>query len=320
MAHEIENMMYVGDAPWHKLGQRFITPPTLDEALVAAGLDWKIGMKPLYTATTDGIEKYADVEVSHRATYRESDNRILGVVGPGYHPLQNNEAFKFFQPFIDSGLATIETAGSLRNGQRVFVLAKIMAEDSVIVKQSDDRVAKYVLLSNSHDGTLAVRVGFTPIRVVCNNTMTLAHSDQASKLIRLRHSSNIVQNLDNIREIMNLANSEFEATAESFRFLASKQINAADLEKYVRIVFGKPGQETGGSRILNNVIPLFEHGRGNDMPGVKGTYWAAYNAVNEYLQYERGNDDHNRLNEMWFGSSATLNKKALETALVLAAA
>jgi phage/plasmid-like protein (TIGR03299 family) len=316
MAHEVEQMMYVGNAPWHNLGQRFVTAPTLDEAIVAAGLDWKVGLKPLYTANGDLIGE----EVDHQASFRESDGRILGVVGPSYHPLQNNEAFKFFEPFIDSGLATIETAGSLRNGQRVFILAKIASDDSVIVKQSDDRVAKYVLLSNSHDGTLAVRVGFTPIRVVCNNTMTLAHSDKASKLIRLRHSSNIVQNLENIREIMNLANSEFEATADSFRFLASKEINSVDLAKYVKIVFGKPGQETGGERILGKIIPLFEKGRGNDMAGVKGTYWAAYNAVNEYLQYERGNDDHNRLNSMWFGDSATLNKKALETALVLAAA
>jgi phage/plasmid-like protein (TIGR03299 family) len=313
MAHEIENMMYVGDAPWHKLGQRFITPPkTLEEAMVAAGLDWKVGLKPLFTAE--------GTEVTHQASFRESDNRILGVVGPEYHALQNNEAFNFFQPFIDSGLAQIETAGSLRNGQRVFILAKINSDDSVIVKQSDDRVAKYVLLSNSHDGTLAVRVGFTPIRVVCNNTMTLAHQDKASKLIRLRHSSNVVQNLENIREIMNLANSEFESTAEGFRFLASKQINSADLERYVKIVFGKPGQETGGSRILAQVIPLFEKGRGNDMPGVKGTYWAAYNAVNEYLQYNRGSDEHNRLNEMWYGASASLNKKALDTALIMAAA
>lgn len=315
MAHEVEQMMYVGDVPWHKLGQRFILPPTLDEAMVAAGLDWKVGLKPLYTADGSLIDQKAPA----LATFRESDNRLLGVVGPGYKPLQNNEAFKFFQPFIDSGLADIETAGSLRNGQRVFILAKIKAEDSVIVKQSDDRVSKYILLSNSHDGTLAVRVGFTPIRVVCNNTMSMAHSDAASKLIRIRHSSNIVSNLEQVRDIMNLANKEFEATADQFRFLASKTINSADLEKYVKLVLGDPNKENSGDRILAKVIPLFEKGRGNDMAGVKGTYWAAYNAINEYLQYEKGKDEHNRLDSMWFGQSATLNKKALQTAMLLAA-
>lgn len=310
MSHELESIMYVGETPWHKLGKRFIEAPSLDEAIIAAGLDWKVGLRDLFT--TD------QVQVPAKATVRESDGRILGVVGNGYHPLQNSEAFKFFEPFVNSGLVTIETAGSLRHGQRVFILAKIQSEDSVIVKQSDDRISKYVLLSNSHDGTLAVRVGFTGIRVVCANTMAMAHSDKASKLIRVRHSSKVVQNLDSIREIMNLANQEFEATAEQFRELASKQINSQDLEKYVKTIFATPGSEKGGERVLAQVIPLFEHGRGNDLTGVKGTYWAAYNSVNEYLQYVRGSED-NRLDSMWFGQSATLNKKALDIALKMAA-
>lgn len=312
MAHEVESLMYVGQAPWHGLGKRFIEAPTLDEAMVAAGLNWKVGTKELYTG--EGLV------VPAKATFRESDGKILGVVGMKYEPLQNTEAFKFFEPFIDSGLASIETAGSLRNGQRVFILAKIKMDDSVIVSKSDDRVSKYVLLSNSHDGTLAVRVGFTPIRVVCNNTMVMAHDAAASKLIRIRHSSKVVQNLENLREVMNLANQQFEATAEQFRYLASREINSADLEKYVKLVFGNPKSETSGERILAQVIPLFEKGRGNDMAGVKGTYWAAYNAINEYLQYERGNDAHNRLDGMWFGQAATLNKKAFDTAMILAAA
>ena len=312
MAHEIENMMYVGNAPWHNLGQRFIVPPTLDEALVAAGLDWKVGLQDLFM--NDGRQ------VPAKATVRDFDQSVLGVVGPSYHPLQNTEAFDFFRPWIDSGMASIETAGSLRDGKRVFVLAKINSEDSIIVPKADDRVAKYILLSNSHDGTLAVRAGFTPIRVVCNNTMMMAHDSASSKLIRVRHSKKVVQNLESLRDIMNLANQEFEATAEQFRFLASKQINRTDLEKYIKLIFGKADSETAGDRVLAKIIPLFEGGRGNDMTGVAGTYWAAYNAVNEYLQYERGSDEHNRLDGMWFGQGASLNKKALNTAMLLAAA
>ncbi len=318
MAHELEQMMYVGETPWHKLGNRFIVPPSLDEAIVAAGLDWKV--------TTEPVQTTAGETLPALATRRSSDGRILGVVGPNYTPLQNIDAFKFFSPFIEGGDAAIETAGSLRQGQRVFILAKLKLDPVEVVK--GDAVQKYVLLSNSHDGTLAVRVGFTPIRVVCANTMAMAHDSSASKLIRVRHTKNLVTNLEDIRDTMNLANAEFEATAQQYRLLASKDINQKDLEKYVKLVFNtnKKLVEAEGNvdnlnnkRILNAVQPLFENGRGNDMVGVKGTLWGAYNAVSEYLQYYRGDDTQVRLDQMWFGQGATLNKRALDIAVTLAA-
>lgn len=318
MAHEVEQMMYVGETPWHKLGKRFIEAPSLEDAIVAAGLDWKVNTEPVLSQNGEILPALA--------TRRSSDSRILGVVGPSYHPLQNTEAFEFFRPFIESGEATIETAGSLRMGQRVFVLAKLKLDPMEVVK--GDAVEKYVLLSNSHDGTLAVRVGFTPIRVVCANTMALAHDSKASKLIRVRHTKNVVSNLEEIREVMNLANAEFEASAQQYRMLASKEINQADLEKYVKLIFNtnKKILEAEGNvenlnnkRILNSIQPLFEKGMGNDLPGVRGTLWAAYNAVSEYLQYERGEDNQIRLDQMWFGQSASLNKRALEVGIMMAA-
>lgn len=315
MAHEVEQMMYVGDVPWHKLGTRFEEPPSLEDAIVAAGLNWKVTTEPVFTG--------AGEELAALATRRGDNNQILGVVGPKYTPLQNIEAFDFFRPFIDAGDASIETAGSLREGKRVFVLAKLKLDPMEIVK--NDAVEKYVLLSNSHDGTLAIRVGFTPVRVVCANTMALAINSKASKLLRVRHTKNVVANLEQIQEVMNLANQEFEATADQFKLLASRDINSQDLEKYVKLVFNptKKIVETGlenvkNQRILNSVIPLFENGRGNDLPGVKGTYWAAYNAISEYLQYERG-EEKNRLDNMWFGVGAELNKKALDVAVQMAA-
>lgn len=320
MAHEIENMFYMNETPWHGLGTRVIEIPTIDEAIAASGLNWKVGLKDLVTVDGEAVK--------HKATFRETDGKILGVVGPSYKPLQNLEAFKFFQPFLDQGVATLETAGSLRGGQRVWVMAKIKADPIVIVPKANDVVQSYILLSNSHDGTLAVRVGFTPVRVVCANTMAMAHSSDASKLIRVRHSQNVEEALVAIRDVMNVAKSEFEASAEQFKLLASKQINARDLERYVKMVFNVNKDLTieeldeKGSRVMAKILPLFEKGRGNDLDGVKGTYWAAYNAVNEYLQYERGSEAAARLDSMWFGTSASMNKKALDTAvgMVLAAA
>jgi phage/plasmid-like protein (TIGR03299 family) len=313
MAHLVEQMMYVGAAPWHKLGKPFVTPPSLDEAIVAAGLNWKVGTKPLFTAENQKVEALA--------TFRESDGKILGVVGPKYTPLQNDKAFDFFAPFIDSKEATIECAGSLHEGRRVFILAKINRDPLKIV--GDDTVEKYILLSNSHDGTLAVRAGFTPIRVVCNNTLQLAHSEGTSQLLRIRHTKSVVENLEKVQEIMNVANASFEATAEQYRLLARTDIDKKTLEKYVKIVFAQKVAEEGEetkSRVSEAVAKLFETGRGMDLPGVRGTYWAAYNAVTEYIQYERGNNEIVRLDQTWFGAGAQLNKKALQTATIMAQA
>jgi len=321
MAHEVENMFSVSEVPWHKLGRILPAAPTVEEGIVAAGLDWTVGTKALQTADTQET-------VPALATYRQTDGKILGVVGPSYQVLQNREAFNFFQPFLDAKLATLETAGSLRDGQRVWVLAKINKEDSVIVKQSDDTIKKYILLSNSHDGTLAVRVGYTPVRVVCNNTMQMAFTSKESQLIRIRHVGDINANLEKIREIMDVANAQFEATADQFRRLASKQINQEDLKKYIKVVFATKKQMdnvisiedlTSGARVTESITHLFEKGRGNDLPGVKGTWWAAYNAISEHLQYFRGNDEATRLDSLWFGTGAALNKKALETAIKMAA-
>lgn len=322
MAHELENMFYMGDAPWHQLGTKVDKAPTVEEAIKLAGLDWTVSLKPLFMGDQRQVEAFA--------TVRDSDNSILGVVGPEYKPLQNAKAFDFFNPFIQSQQATFETAGSLRDGKRIWILAKINREDSVIVPQSDDRVMKYLLLSNSHDGTLAIRVGFTPIRVVCNNTLTLAHNTGASRLIKLKHRGKVEETLKAVQEVINLADKSFEATAEQYRLLASKQIDLKTLEQYVKIVFAQKKSENAihveraqpenDSRVLNKIVPLFERGRGNDMAGVKGTFWAAYNSIAEHVQYERGNQNTtsaSRLDATWFGTGAALNKRALDTALEL---
>lgn len=311
MAHLVEQMMYVGDVPWHKLGNRFIeAPKTMEEAMVAAGLDWTVSTKKIYL--DDGRS------VPAMATVRDSDNSILGVVGTGYKPLQNKTAFDFFNPFVESGQAKIETAGSLMQGKRVWVQAKISSDVDVV--KGNDIIERYILLSNSHDGTMAVRAGFTPTRVVCNNTLTMAHHNGESQLIRIRHSSKVEENLEAVAKVMNLANNAFEATLEQYRFLANKDINSKDLEKYVKLVFKINEEKDGaGKRLLNNIIPLFEKGRGNDMAEIRGTMWAAYNSVSEYLQYEKGSDEQLRLNNLWFGQSKTTLENALKVAMDMAA-
>ena len=311
MAHAVETMFYVKETPWHGLGNRLESAPSIGDAIIAAGLDWSVGLQDLFTAS--------GVSVPARATVRETDGSILGVVGPRYVPLQNSAAFDWFQPFIDSGEVNLHTAGSLHCGAKVWVLAALNRDRSEIV--AGDEVSTFLLLSNSHDGTTAIRVGFTPIRVVCANTLAAAHCNSVSKLLRVRHTRKHQMNLEKIREIVNTANAEFEATADQYRVLASRQINASDLRKYVKILLDVEGTAdndlpTRTKNILTDIIGRMDSPL-QSMQGVNGTWWGAYNAYNEYLNYSRGRSTDNRMDSLWFGTGATDNRKALDLALTL---
>jgi phage/plasmid-like protein (TIGR03299 family) len=318
MAHQIEKdcIFSVRETPWHGLGKVIQDAPTVDEGIKLAGLDWQVETHPLFTA--DGRE------VTHRAVVRESDKSILGCVGPKYHPLQNRDAFAWFQPFLDAGTAHLTTAGSLCEGRRVWVMAEI-GDPLAIVK--GDEIRRFVLLSNSHDGTASVRVGFVPIRVVCSNTLAMAHSDATSQLLRCRHTSGLKVGLEQVREIMNLARSEFEATAEQYRNLAAARVvKRDDLRNYVKRVLmltddaKKPGELSKRSaETYAAILENFDSGKGATMKHVKGTWWSAYNAVTEFLSYTRGKTQDGRLDSLWFGESFKINEDALDVALEMAA-
>jgi len=308
MPANVESMFYTGSEPWHGLGEKLEDAPTISEAITASGLDWEVGTKDLITK--DGVD------VPARATYRKSDGSILGVVGPRYVPLQNKDAFEWFQPFIDAGECSLHTGGSLSGGQKVWALAQLNRDPSEIVK--GDEVQKFILLSNSHDGTTAIRVGYTPIRVVCVNTLAFAHKHNDSQLLRIRHTRSAATNLDNVRDIMDNINAQFEATAEQFRFLASRDFNQNDVKKYVKTLLGceKTVDDDLKTRTSNTIRKVMEtiEGPKQDIPGVRGTWWAAYNGFNEYLNYEKGRTTNNRVESLWFGQNGTANQRALALA------
>jgi phage/plasmid-like protein (TIGR03299 family) len=337
MAHEIEQMMYVGARPWHGLGVHLDEAPTIGDAIRHAGLDWVVRTQPLMLRSDFGraMDGGTVRDIPAQATVRDSDGAILGIVGPDYKILQNADAFNFFQPFVESGAAFLETAGSLRGGRRVWVLAKLPATSDII---PGDAVESYLLLSNSHDGTMAVRVGYTPIRVVCANTLAIAHTDKASQYLRIRHVGDPAAALEEVQRVMNLASKTFEATAEQYRKLAAHDVVEADIRAYVREVFVQPKAKTnaidvidafpvdaadapdlGGDRVTAKILELVESGRGADLRGVRGTLWGAYNAVTEYVNHERGNNVDIRLDSLWFGNGAAISKRALGAALKMAA-
>jgi phage/plasmid-like protein (TIGR03299 family) len=314
MAHLVESMMYVGKEPWHGLGVPIPDDKKLSvrEAIVTAGLDWKVELRHLFTENSTG--KISEAIIDQYAVCRTSDDACLGIVGSDYVPLQNGDALNWFQPFLDAGEVTFDTAGSLKGGKHVWALAKI--RDGKMDVGKKDAVAHYILLSNAHDGSVSVCVGFTPIRVVCNKTLTMAHASKASKLLKVRHTQNLIPNLELVREIMNVARYEFSATIEQYRHLQRRGIDAAGLEKYIRIVFSLPSDK-GGKELITNIVYLFENGRGHQEAG--RTYWGAYNAVSEYLNYFRGKNQDNTLSSLWFGEGENINRQALNAALKMAA-
>ena len=300
-------------SPWAGIGKQLDKPETVHDAMVQAGMDWRVEKHPLFLSNGE--------EIKDKAIVRNDNGTVLGVVSDKWTPYQNEDAFRWFEPFVDSNEVEFSTAGAFKQGRITWILARLNRDNSEIA--AGDEVAKYLLLSNSHDGKLAVRVGFTPIRIVCINTLHSAHKASASKLLRVNHSQHVKRNVTDIREIINTANADFEATAEQYRFLASRQVSRSDLESYVKIVLGKEGIErddisTRTKNQMAKIVALFDEGRGNKNPAIAGSWWAAYNGVTEWLSYERGNSNDNRMSSLWFGNNANVNKLAFEQALVLA--
>lgn len=319
MAHHVQQMFSVKETPWHRLGHIVQEAPTAEEAIKLAGLNWQVVEKQIY-AFDHSKNIYARCK-THKALHRSDTDDQLGVVGEGYHPLQNEKAFQFFNPFIENGLASFETAGSLRGGKTIWILAKLNKAPIEVGK--GDEVAKFLLLSNGHDGTMAVRTGFTPIRVVCANTLALSHGAKNSKLLRLTHSKSLESRLDQIKEIVNAADARFEATAEQYRALAKSDVNQKDLEAYVDVVFHNPSlaqqrKELARKKQIESIQKLFETGYGAELKSAKGTYWGLYNAVTQYLSYEKGKGEDSRLNSLWFGHSNNVNQRSLDLALKMA--
>lgn len=316
---------HVGDKPWYAVGTQLIDQaPTLEEGIKIAGLDWTVEQKPLYTE--------GGVKTNFNGIVRSDNNQCLGVVKT-YTPLQNTDAFKFFEPFIDSGYASLDAAGSFRNGRKVWILAKINKED--IVVDGEDIVQKYILLSNSHDGGSAVRVGYTPYRISCQNSLTIAESSSRSQLIRVRHGKDVVETITSIQETMNIIDQTFITTQENYRKLAQTSINSKDLQKYIMASFSKENFEKSfqewmtlsneefkakiekekiseaRKKLMARVEEIFEmeyatHG--------KATAWTAYNSVNYILNHERGRNLESSYNSLWFESAGRTDRKALQLA------
>lgn len=277
------------------------------EAIVMAGLDWEVEECEL----TGGDYKAEGV----KGLFRSTDGKFLSVVSDGYKPLQNVSGFKFFDPIVEKGLATLETAGQTKDGKSIFVLAKLNGACSTVLK--NDPVDGYVLLSNAHDKTRATRVQFTNIRVVCTNILDVMYSrsfNGTDANMRVQHRGDVDGNLLAIQKVVDFANQNFTASIEQYKALTKKAL--PDLKGYVREVLGTPETELEAPRAYDVIERIYHIGPGQDIAGVKGTYWGAYNAVTHWIDNYRGKNDANkRLDSTLFGTGRVVRERALEIAL-----
>jgi phage/plasmid-like protein (TIGR03299 family) len=313
MSHEIEmvngqaQMAYAGETPWHGLGVKVPADLSPAQMLQKAGLDWSVEKQSIITSEGHAIPE-------KKALVRSSDNKVLDIVGKDWNPVQNHEAFEFFNDFVTSGDMEMHTAGSLKGGQIVWGLAKVKESFKVF---GNDEVESYLLFSNPHRFGQSIDVRFTPIRVVCNNTLTLSLSQQANQSVKLSHKKAF--DASQVKDMLGIASSKLQQYKEMAEFLGSKRFNGETFEQYLNSLFptySKKEEEL--SKPAKRIMELVDTQPGANF--APGTWWSAFNAVTYFTDHERGRDADARLQSAWFGQSKGLKLKALETAIEYAEA
>lgn len=241
MAANVESMFYTRTKPWHGLGVQVQEAPESKDALRLAGLDWKVYQREVYTDSGIRIDGY-------RANVRNTDNRVLGVVTERYKIVQNEEAFAFTDELLGKGVH-YETAGSLQDGRKVWLLARLPKEYII----SGEQISPYLVFSNSHDGSAAVRVAVTPIRVVCNNTLNLALST-AKRSWAMVHTGNIKGKIHEAQETLLMAETYMNKLGKEFETLKRQKLSDRQIKEYIELLL--PLEKTTSLVTAKNVKKL----------------------------------------------------------------
>ncbi len=325
--------MYVGQTPWHGLGHRLDAVATSAEAIAAARMDWNVIQTPVYTAIprigvtngVDGQHAVATVDMKNvegqLAIVREDTDEVFSIMSDGYTPIQNTEAFEFFDALASAGEAIYHTAGSLKGGRRVWILAKLPGDLAIT---DTDVLEKYILLVNSHDGSRAFTVQQTPVRVVCQNTMNVALAGNETGF-KAKHTSGIMKRVNDARELLGLSEAYFEMFMRGVERLVDAKMSEGQMYDFSRKVLGIDPEATAdeirepATTALLTLPALYVSGQGNQGE----TAWDAFNAVTEYVDHvrpigramdtymERSADvQDKRLDAAWFGTGKMLKQGA----------
>jgi phage/plasmid-like protein (TIGR03299 family) len=318
MAHELEfvngqaAMSYAGEVPWHGLGKRVPSDLTPLQMLESFGGDWTVDKSPAVTLV-NGVY----VETGHSALVRSSDHRIMDVVTDDWVPMQNIDAFEFFNDFVEAGEMEMHTAGSLKDGRIIWALAKVGEEFDLF---GGDKIESYLLFTNPHSYGQSIDVRFTPVRVVCNNTLTLSLNTASKRMAKVSHRKAF--DADMVKETLGIAKHKLSTYKEMASFLGSKQASDENVVEYFKRVFpvltAKEASTKDISKSAAKALEIL-----HTQPGAQyaeGTFWQTFNAVTYMTDHIIGRSVDNRLTSAWYGANKGLKTKALEIAVEMAEA
>lgn len=315
MSHEIETMAYTNEVPWHGLGEYVAEAPTAKQMLKLAKLDWRVERRPLFTPTADGgtqeLEGFA-------ALVRDRDNKVLDVVGSRYIPTQNEDVFEFFKEFVEAGGATMETAGSLNGGRYVWGLASLNASFKM---KDDDEVKGYLLVASPHEQGKSLIVKFTTIRVVCNNTLTLALSHKGNEF-RMNHRNHFDEAMINrAKDTLGIAREQLGEFENNARKLQKVKLTQKDC---IRILAGVYQPDADMAKLISDfddeatprmklVMDILARAPGAQPDNA----WGVLCAVTYYSDHIASRTADKRLTNAWIGKTANQKEAVLKTLLEL---
>jgi len=314
MAHMIDTttgtaaIAYVGQKPWHGLGQELTPGASIEEWTRQAGLAYTVLESPVLYKTEAATAP--EVFKGRKVLHRSDTGGALSVVSDGYHTVQPAEIMGFFGKLSEIGGFEIETAGALSHGRRIWALARVSQGADVI---DGDRVRPYVLLATSYDGSTATTGKFTAVRTVCNNTIVRALGDGNSD-VRVLHSERF--DADKVRMELGIVADSWERFLLESRALAGQAMSIEAADEFVQALL-EP-YHTGRiditeSKAYRRIMGLFKGAAiGSEISGVMGTRWGMLNAVTELIDHERGRSNSTRLESAWFGTGSAIKNRAME--------
>ena len=314
MSHMVKSMAPTDNIPWHGLGCKVSNNLTPVQMMQAARADWKVREAESYV-TFDGKQ----ILTGKKCLIREDTGKILTHVGRDWHSFQNIKAFEFFNEYIQTNVMDMDTAGSLKDGKIVWALAKV--KDTSFDLFGGDRVDSYLLFSNPHQYGKSINIRFTPIRVVCYNTLTWALGVEAKRGVRMSHA--IAFDEEGVKKTLGIAREEFASCKEMAEFLGKKQYSKDSLYEYYSEIFLKDSSNLDKkiSEIVGNAkrcLELVETQPGAEY--AKGSWWQAFNSVTYLTDHIQGKTREGRLYNQWYGKNQLRKIKAAEKAVEYARA
>ena len=322
MAHLVEKMAYVGDTPWHQLGNQLPAKQPIEVWAREAGMDWTICDTPVRYMTEQAgslgsIMSFDDQKV----LYRSDTKAALSVVSSRYQVVQPSAVLEFYRDLSEVSGFELETAGVLKAGKKFWALARTGKETLL---KGNDLVKGYILLATSCDGTLATTATPTTVRVVCNNTLSIALNG-ASSAIKVPHSTSF--DAQAVKKQLGIAVSQWDSFMYRMKTLSERKVKSHESMNYFLKVLCQtdshvdPSLGLTNERALKKVQALYDgHGRGAELQAASGTAWGLLSAVTEFVDHEkRARSQEFRIDSAWFGQGASLKQRALEYALQLAA-